>query len=90
MNHTKGPWSYYKTSVYVKLPYVWVATTNRELAGMPEDQEAEYANARLIAAAPELLEALKQAMGLAWRDHKTSEEQAFLEETDKLIERLSK
>jgi len=56
--HTKGPWLLQKSTIYVMKPeYEWVATTNRIIGGMPEDREKEEANARLIAAAPDLLEA---------------------------------
>lgn len=53
--HTKGPWSVSQTGKYVRLciPGTVLNICKMEING---DEEA---NARLIAAAPELLEALK-------------------------------
>jgi hypothetical protein len=64
MRHTPGPWLRCKTTIY-KDPtgnYEWIATTSRSIGGMPENQELEEANANLIAAAPEMLEALEHVM----------------------------
>lgn len=99
MKHTPGPWEVFicddgsehtgwpisihqagtdKTVVRTggQWPYTWDEAISKNEA---------VANANLIAAAPELLEALEVTMDLAWRDHKTPEEQAFLEKVDKLI-----
>ena len=43
------------------------------------------ANASLIAAAPELLEALESIIELAWRDHRTEEELKELKKADVAI-----
>jgi hypothetical protein len=86
MKHTPGPWSVQKTTIYRAHPnYEWVATTSREIGGMPEDQELENNNAMLIAAAPELLAALEIAMQIVWKARKTAEEQVFFMHTDRLI-----
>lgn len=58
-NHTPGPWSYGRSVSYIK-------AANGEVIGqyygLGADRKTEhFANARLIAAAPELLEALKIA-----------------------------
>lgn len=64
--YTPGPWavcsSYTAGRIIVKAPQ----PTNRVLAGFGSEDEPlddiDWANARLIAAAPELLEALKAAL----------------------------
>lgn len=59
--HTRGPWfEKYGSQIYTDTalnPELNIATANR--MGTRSEQEA---NARLIAAAPELLEALKSAL----------------------------
>ena len=61
MKHTPGPWISCKTSIYRSGPiYEWVATTNRDLVGMPEDQEREEANAKLIVRSPDMLSIIKE------------------------------
>ena len=66
MKHTKGPWSI-KTERYMKVgrqkyyeKISIVDVENSEIASWPEFQIDLMANARLIAAAPELLKALKE------------------------------
>jgi len=57
MKHTKGPWFVHSKKEYI-------AITAKETEGNPKWDIArswEDANARLISAAPELLEALKHA-----------------------------
>ena len=66
--HTPGPWtirqSYSSERIIVKAPQ----PTNRVLAGFGSEDEplddTDVANARLIAAAPELLQAAMQAESL--------------------------
>jgi len=64
MKHTEGPWLYQEESdAYTHIVRA-VSNPGRILASTPQrsDGEAE-ANARLIAAAPELLDALEAAEG---------------------------
>lgn len=66
--HTPGPWAVHREEKTGNVPYVVapdlltmiadVNTVERHILHAPEDAEA---NARLIAVAPELLEALEQA-----------------------------
>ena len=71
MSHTQGPWTAHKNVVYwyppggtVRDGYEWIATTDRSvcLGVWSENQEKEEANARLIAAAPEMKEALVECI----------------------------
>lgn len=59
MTHTPGPWRCeplrYRGGEHIEPPYI---RGRYDIFPIPDDNEAE-ANARLIAAAPELLEALK-------------------------------
>ncbi len=58
MEHTKGKWKIDGLSIYVADHFsrrLWIATV---CVGMPSEDESE-ANARLISAAPDLLEACK-------------------------------
>lgn len=59
--HTPGPWKHGKTlGVINGADGSLVATTGYRVTAVPDGQECEDdANARLIAAAPEMLEALK-------------------------------
>jgi len=60
MNHTPGPWHAKPETVYVPAQ-VWA--DGRELAEVyGETHEAREANARLMAAAPVMLEALRDAL----------------------------
>lgn len=78
MSHTPGPWTIHKrsaTSVVGSKGFVVAAcggcSTN---AVNPDDLHAELtANARLIAAAPDLLEALEELMQLCIEDGWTAE-----------------
>ena len=61
MKNTLCPWSSHKSAVYIHSPeYEWIASTNRLLGGMPEDQDREEANAKLIVKAPEMLTIIKE------------------------------
>ena len=89
VSHTPGPWRAYKPHPHN--PWWCVQAENREIAEVetgahaavwndPHSPEAVEANARLMAAAPDLLESLKemgdwiagglQASGEAWPDAK--------------------
>jgi hypothetical protein len=68
--YTKGPWKFEKYCVWGGLNY------QEYVAGMKTGigEDVQEANARLIAAAPELLEACKQMMtAYAWNVEKTVE-----------------
>lgn len=61
--HTAGPWVHHPDDNIItthggRLILEWVARTNHRLSGETSIEERN-ANARLVAAAPELLEALK-------------------------------
>jgi hypothetical protein len=72
--HTPGPWIIRDTVAYGSNIYageVWVGTAEASRAydhrpavkmGFPVSADESYANARLISAAPELLEACKRAL----------------------------
>ena len=64
--HTKGPWTATKHDQHwVRVNVTIKAGGNTWVAFMPdEDKEERMANARLMAAAPELLEACRMAMML--------------------------
>lgn len=72
--HTPGPWEMtkldtepHKPDAYVlgrSLLYHWTGIGDVRLSGCEPGSEENAANARLIAAAPELLAALKRANGL--------------------------
>ncbi len=61
--HTKGPWFNEGTQVYTKQSafYIANAISNKSKNSYTKSEEEAFANAQLIAAAPELLEALKIA-----------------------------
>ena len=77
MTHTKGPWTVFDDEIVARLPHdnVTVAIV-RPVGVLPYDyrndtqpMHNESANARLIAAAPDLLEALELArskVGAVW------------------------
>lgn len=60
MKHTKGPWTAFipKTDVTEASVKGADGITFAEMGGFGQDRETNEANARLIAAAPEMLEAL--------------------------------
>ena len=66
MQHTPGPWTYqyspYTTQDGKDIPAFEIHGEGEKVCDTVEDQpiEAQEANARLIVAAPELLEALQQ------------------------------
>ena len=76
--HTPGPWSYHNTPtpfIYVNaggLPICQIYTSTAHGQSMGE----QFANARLIAAAPELLEALQFVMTASGEQLSTALEQA--------------
>lgn len=57
--HTPGPWAAFDTAVVAPAYEMPVARVSNGIRGNPWTREARTANARLIAAAPELLEALE-------------------------------
>ena len=66
--HTPGPWQMggeliSKEGSNLEIASVWSESANRKLS--PRQSEAD-ANARLIAAAPELLEAAQRVTGISW------------------------
>ncbi len=62
MAHTPGPWLSHPRSDGITAVYKWTAETANDLvASMSPTQPEAEANARLIAAAPEMLEALEEA-----------------------------
>jgi len=69
MSHTPGPW---KADDKGKAVFIPLRAHHCEQLGIQvgfvswEDDKESLANARLIAAAPELLEALKLALPLIW------------------------
>ena len=56
--HTPGPWIIDGNEAFVDI----VSSTGDLIAEVEPDNEHEFGNARLIAAAPELLETLKKAL----------------------------
>ena len=64
--HTPGPWKVdpnYPHDIQTESGVIEIATTSIALSGgLPAKYEDRKANARLIAAAPELLEALQDAV----------------------------
>jgi hypothetical protein len=71
--HTPGPWQ--TDGCHIKANGIRIAfavndvdeaVSGRDFEGYPRPQEA-FANARLIATAPELLEALNECHGALWR-----------------------
>ncbi len=86
IQHTPGPWTTQqssRTEIYIvansaEVKNKWVATScNHEFHPTEEENERNKANARLIAAAPEMLEVL-QGFQKAWAENRllTSDEAA--------------
>jgi hypothetical protein len=70
MSHTPGPWTLDRRSeklVGANGANVVVYASGLSFAGLPPTEEFK-ANARLIAAAPELLEALKALRSFMWKE----------------------
>lgn len=63
--HTKGPWQvkFWKAANYVTL-HIQACNEKAEWIARIENREESEANAALISAAPEMLEALKLALSL--------------------------
>lgn len=61
MRHTPGPWEVTYSTNFPDQQTVQAEGSDRILALIDRADEQDYANARLIAAAPELLSALKAA-----------------------------
>ena len=59
--HTPGPWKAVRNEVHVGGRRICAYVTSGASLGIGPDLERSYANARLIAAAPDLLEALQMA-----------------------------
>jgi hypothetical protein len=76
MSHTPGPWVLFNLNGIPSIE----DTAGYMLAEVfqpypePEDREEAFANARLIAAAPELLEAAKRVLGYAAADSKWADD----------------
>lgn len=71
--YTLGPWSYSKpnTNVVADAPEFWIGANGLRIADIRMQAARTEASARLIAAAPELLEALQEAVRcLSWHDEK--------------------
>lgn len=70
--HTSGPWSFWPSIPEEGVECFWIENGVKQITGIdgPQNDEQE-ANARLIAAAPELLEALIAVVSVA--DRKTDE-----------------
>ena len=64
MSHTPGPWNLGINYVPYEYDYFWCHTeNNKNICSIPGTKdEIQEANARLIAAAPDLLEACKSAL----------------------------
>lgn len=72
--HTPGPWTVRSTCIYTADEHEdWVASCGN---GQVARQQINKANARLIAAAPELLEALQFVMTASGEQLSTAFEQA--------------
>jgi hypothetical protein len=81
--HTPAPWTYayapYVTQGGMELPAFEIHGEGEKVCDTVEDQpiEAQEANARLIAAAPDLLDALQDLVG---RDEKEARECGFTDD----------
>lgn len=71
--HTPAPWKVCEDYINVYAPETDTAITNQDHICAPDQDEAE-ANARLIAAAPCLLEALEKALWMIESNEGTSDE----------------
>ena len=72
--HTQGPWEFLEEKEYNNVPFISIrkkgfiliddpdADEKNSIAGIWSTKPIDFANARLIAAAPELLEALIHAV----------------------------
>lgn len=73
--HTQGPWNAFNSIKAIgvgseRSDVAWVRFEECGLMDTARSQEEDEANARLIAAAPELLEALRMtSQALAWLAH---------------------
>lgn len=73
---TKGPWNYFVGNANGRgLIRIEVDGTGEHIASMPRGKKSED-RARLIAAAPELLEALQMIMDARWSPSGMTEENA--------------
>ena len=61
MSHTSGPWLVTDTRISGRLAIGWAEGTVAYVA-LPDSDDTELADASLIAAAPELLEAAERAL----------------------------
>ncbi|QHQ14527.1 hypothetical protein GMW39_00700 [Pectobacterium parmentieri] len=66
--HTKGPWEYHRANNFVGYSITHNHMTLPILAGVFNYAQNTEANARLISAAPDLLEALEAVVRVADRD----------------------
>lgn len=78
MSHTPGPWHAHEEATIVRWGYVSTSEErNRkffiascfDVPDLSPDANTSEANARLIAAAPELLEALREVVAISDRKH---------------------
>ena len=101
MKHTPGPWKIeakqkptQKRNVYEHGETFRLIAKNKSVFGIatidgPSNfnmQEELRANARLIAAAPDLLEACKSAFSELWNLYQTTDDQSFQEDFEILTE----
>jgi hypothetical protein len=61
MKHTPGPWNVRKTATTIRIVGPNIRAVNNKTVANVRLRDGSYHDARLIAAAPELLEALKLA-----------------------------
>jgi hypothetical protein len=60
MTHTPGPWRLIKADATKRRPWPLFSVDAEEMLHLLTDEPLDEADARLIAAAPDLLEALKE------------------------------
>ena len=81
MKHTPGPWRTFIWNEFAGeavINHVIVITDNKDIARFSRATDEVMANARLIAAAPELLAALQELVAVVGHDHLTAEARAAI------------
>lgn len=89
--HTPGPWNIQnKGNLYLgKSARVEVVKEAKKIVRMPDLSETSYDNARLIAAAPDLLEACKDAFASSCRRSETRRKWTMLDQkTHELLKKV--